>query len=348
MSGFAREEVEPILRTLGNDYTVEKGVDGIETIVVMGKEGNIVASFNDKETKFFDAEFQQEFMGVKENVKGLKEKVKYEKRKVNGRASIDNAGNENKNKNEKDEKEEEPKEIEGEITKEKIENELGDEYVVAAEVNDEEISRKLISTEGFIGNPLIAFNKETKEFVLVGNQGNGKLAEAELLRTATVVNVNKYNYDGSIVEEKSINGMIMLPPENNDGLDLRMNQYGEIEINKIVNARGDNPQMFPVDTKQKTPSTQEIDEMKKDGSGMEELMEIIDDMKAENIITAEEETEILEDLSTDGKTLDEDKAKLKAIKEQKANEKKGNGEFGDGDDDENDPRDPRANDPRWT
>ena len=143
--------------------------------------------------------------------------------------------------------------------------------------------------------------------------------------------------------------MILLPPENKDGLDLRVNEYGEIEVNKIVNARGENPQMFPVDTKQKVPSSQEISDMKKDGKGMEEINEILDEMQEKNIIEESERTEILEDLSTNGDSLEEDKEKLNKIineKENKGEKKPKSDTYGD-DDDEFDPRDPRYNDPRW-
>ena len=108
--------------------------------------------------------------------------------------------------------------------------------------------------------------------------------------------------------------MVLLPPENKDGLDLRVNEYGEIEVNKIVNARGENPQMFPVDTKQKVPSSQEISDMKKDEKGMEEINEILDEMQEKDIIEESERTEILEDLSTNGDSLEEDKEKLNKTK----------------------------------
>ena len=143
--------------------------------------------------------------------------------------------------------------------------------------------------------------------------------------------------------------MILLPPENKDGLDLRVNEYGEIEVNKIVNARGENPQMFPVDTKQKVPSSQEISDMKKDEKGMEEINEILDEMQEKDIIEESERTEILEDLSTNGDSLEEDKEKLNKIideKENKGEKKPESDTYGD-DDDEYDPRDPRYNDPRW-
>lgn len=325
MNVLKKDEVEPILRALGNDYTIEKGEDGTETIVVHGKEGGIVASFNDKETKFFDPKFEQEFEEAKENEKGLSDKVKTKdvntKKQEKSKKVDEKEENENEEQNDEKEKNGEKKlENKDAKKKEEIEKELGDEYVVSAEIDDEEISRKLIATEGFIGNPLIAFNKNTKEFVLVGNQGNGRLVESQLYRTSTIVNVEKYNFDGSIVEEKSINGMLLLPPENNDGLDLRVNEYGEIEINKIVNARGNNPQMFPVDTKQRVPSTQEISDMKKDGNKMEEITEIIDEMQGRGIIEAGERDELLEEIATNGKTAEEDKAKLKKIAENKEKE----------------------------
>jgi len=51
-----RAEVEPVLKTLDNDYSIEKGEDGTQTIVVYGKNNEIVASINEKETKFLNIE----------------------------------------------------------------------------------------------------------------------------------------------------------------------------------------------------------------------------------------------------------------------------------------------------
>ncbi len=89
--------------------------------------------------------------------------------------------------------------------------------------------------------------------------------------------------------------------------------------------------------------------MKKDGKGMEEINEILDEMQEKNIIEESERTEILEDLSTNGDSLEEDKEKLNKIineKENKGEKKPESDTYGD-DDDEYDPRDPRYNDPRW-
>lgn len=353
--------LEALKTKLDIDYKEEQGNNGTITLLVY-KDNNLIASFNANGQQFFDAKFQNDFEEVKRilnKVKVKDEKNSKEKEKITNLEEIENNNEENKkvknndekNKDKKDNKKDNKKEKEqyNEITKESIEEEFGDQYIVSAEINDDEISRKIIGTEGFYGNPFVALNKETKEFVLLGSKGGGKLEEAKLHRTSTVVNVDKYNYDGSIVTQRSINGMILLPPENKDGLDLRVNEYGEIEVNKIVNARGENPQMFPVDTKQKVPSSQEISDMKKDGKGMEEINEILDEMQEKNIIEESERTEILEDLSTNGDSLEEDKEKLNKIineKENKGEKKPESDTYGD-DDDEYDPRDPRYNDPRW-
>lgn len=345
--------LEALKTKLDIDYKEEQGNNGTITLLVY-KDNNLIASFNANGQQFFDAKFQNDFEEVKRilnKVKVKDEKNSKEKEKITNLEEIENNNEENKKVKNNDEKNKDKKEKEqyNEITKESIEEEFGDQYIVSAEINDDEISRKIIGTEGFYGNPFVALNKETKEFVLLGSKGGGKLEEAKLHRTSTVVNVDKYNYDGSIVTQRSINGMILLPPENKDGLDLRVNEYGEIEVNKIVNARGENPQMFPVDTKQKVPSSQEISDMKKDGKGMEEINEILDEMQEKNIIEESERTEILEDLSTNGDSLEEDKEKLNKIineKENKGEKKPESDTYGD-DDDEYDPRDPRYNDPRW-
>lgn len=349
--------LEALKTKLDIDYKEEQGNDGTITLLVY-KDNNLIASFNANGQQFFDARFQNDFEEAKrilDKVKVKDEKIDEEMEKIANLEEIENNNEENKkvqnndekNKDKKDNKKE--KEQSNEITKESIEEEFGDQYIVSAEINDDEISRKIIETEGFCGNPFVTLNKETKEFVLLGSKGGGKLEEAKLHRTSTVVNVDKYNYDGSIVTQRSINGMVLLPPENKDGLDLRVNEYGEIEVNKIVNARGENPQMFPVDTKQKVPSSQEISDMKKDEKGMEEINEILDEMQEKDIIEESERTEILEDLSTNGDSLEEDKEKLNKIideKENKGEKKPESDTYGD-DDDEYDPRDPRYNDPRW-
>lgn len=193
---------------------------------------------------------------------------------------------------------------------------------MAAKILDDEIADKLIGTEGFIGYPLMAYDKETKQFVLIGTTQNGELKEAQMHTSSTLTNVNKYNYDGSIVKETTIAGMSYLPPEGKDAISMELNQYGEIEINKIVNARSEHAQAIPIDTNQTMPTTNEIEEMKENGEGMEEIMQIIEEMKIENIIDDIEETEILEKISNNGKSVEEDKEYLEKIKSKEQEESK--------------------------
>lgn len=227
---------------------------------------------------------------------------------------------EKNNKNKEQNKEQERNSEDKKVTKEEIEEEFGDKYVVAAKILDDELADKLIGTEGFIGYPLMAYDKETKEFVLIGTKQNGELKEAKLHTSSTLTNVNKYNHDGSIVKETSIAGMSYLPPENKDAISMELNQYGEIEINKIVNARSEHAQAIPIDTNQTMPTTNEIEEMKENGECMEEIMQIIEEMKTENIIDDIEETEILEEISNNGKSVEEDKEYLEKIAKQKEQE----------------------------
>ena len=320
-----KAEVEPILKTLDNDYSIEEGEGGILTIVVYGKNNEIVACVNEKETKFFNIDFEQKFLDIETRLKELRNKVKVTKEpnlpekaeteknrdEILNKAKIeDEAKNDEKNlKNKND------------VSKENIKKELGDDYVVSAEINDEEISKKFNATEGFIGNPLIAYNKKTNKFVIIGNDGTGKLKEATLLTVSaqSSKNVDKYNYDGSIVQEKGLvaKDIMLLPPENNDGIDLRINEYGEIEINKIVNLRGDNPQSFPIDTKQRVPSSSEISDMKANGEKLEEITNIIDELEAKNVIDNDEKNKLMEELATNGMSIEEDKEILEDIKKEK-------------------------------
>lgn len=168
----------------------------------------------------------------------------------------------------------------------------------------------------------MAYDKETKEFVLIGTKQNGELKEAEFHTSSTLTNVNKYNHDGSIVKETTITRMSYLPPEGKDAISMEINQYGEMEINKILNARTDHAQAIHIDTNQTVPTTKEVEDMKENSESMEEIMQIIEEMKTENIIDDIEETEILEKISNNGKSLEEDKEYLEKIvknKEQKEN-----------------------------
>lgn len=331
-----RAEVEPILKTLDNDYSIETGEDGIRTIVVYGKNNEIVASINEKETKFFNIEFEQKFFEVELKLKDIRDKVKaIENGKTKGNKEDGNKENENDeknkeeniNENEENEEEKEDNTDEKELknknatSKEDIKKELGDDYIVAAEINDKEISDKFNATEGFIGNPLIGYNKKTNQFVIIGNNGNGKLKEAKLLTVSAqgFNNVDTYNYDGSEVQERGLTAqnIMLLPPENNDGIDLRMNEYGQIEMNKIVNLRGDNPQSFPIDTKQRVPSSQEISDMKANGEKMDEITKIIDELIAKDVIDKDEKNELMEKIATNGKSMEEDKKMLEDMKKDK-------------------------------
>lgn len=244
---------------------------------------------------------------------------------------------ENDNKSKNNEKEENKITA---VTKEQLQEVFGDKYVVAAEIDDKEISEKFSGIEGFIGNPLMAYNKETKQFVFIGNDQNGNIKESELIRTSSVVNVSKYNQNGTIKEEVAITGMIFIPPQNEDALSIEMNEYGEVEINKVVNARSDNPILFPVDTKQTVPTTMEIENMKQNGEKMQELELIINEMYDENLIDSNEANNLKEEIATNGKTVEEDREMLNNLAEQKRREKDQSEKTIDDEDDGMPPRNP--------
>lgn len=319
-----------------NVIVVEKEIEGEDgkkiPVFEFYKDGELLANTNERGELILSEGYKEQ---LKSQSKEYYNRLNLEKRELQTISKEDiekrleqeeKSPDEKKKEDAKEQKQEENKKEEGEVTKEAIEEKFGDKYVVASKIIDEEIADKLIATEGFVGYPLMAYNKETKEFVLIGTMQNGELKEAEMLRTESILNVNEYNYDGSIVRETTITGMTFLPPENNDAISMELNEYGEIEINKIVNARGDNPQSFPIDTEQTMPTTKEIEEMKENGDGMEEIMEIIEDMKEEEIIDDIEETEILEEISTNGKTLDEDKEMLEKVKKEKEQDNEENEE----------------------
>jgi len=269
-------------------------------------------------------EVELKLKDIRSKVKAIEsEKAKENKENENDEKNKEENIDENEEKKEEKEDNKDEKKLKNKnaTSKEEIKRELGDDYIVAAEINDEEISKKFNATEGFIGNPLIGYNKKTNEFVIIGNYGDGKLKEAELLTVSAqgFNNIDKYNYDGSEVEERGLTAknIMLLPPENNDGIDLKLNEYGELEINKIVNLRGDNPQSFPIDIKQRVPSSQEISDMKANGEKMEEITQIIDELEAKDIINKDEKNELMEKIATDGKSIDEDKQMLENLEKEK-------------------------------
>lgn len=224
--------------------------------------------------------------------------------------------------------EEEKEKIEGNVkkekTKEEFQKELGEDYIVAAEINDEEISRKLITIGNFSGNPYMAYNKKTNEFTIVGNKGDGKLSEVKLLSIPAKC-ADEYSPKGDIIKKRQLAGKssLLLPPDYVEGLNVGMSEYGEVKITKLTDARDPSSPAIPVDTKQTYPTTQEISDMKKDGKGLKELYDIIDEMQAENIISGNEADRKKVEMAHDNRSIDENIEDLKKIKKNEKSKKTG-------------------------
>lgn len=238
------------------------------------------------------------------------------------------------NKNNKDEKSEDEKkkpeeakeeENKGELTKEEIQEQLGDKFVVAEIINDEEISKALIGSEGFTGNPMVAYNKEEKRFVIVGNRG-GKIEQAKLpTMPASTGKVKRYNSDGSIINEEkgNVSNELLLINGGKDGIELGVSDYGEIILNKQLNVNDINQESIvsvPIDTNQKVPTTKEIQEMKVKSEKTDKVNQKLDDMEKEGIISKAKRQELEEKFASDGKSPEENMEELKNIEKQKQTE----------------------------
>ena len=244
---------------------------------------------------------------------------------------------------EKQEVKDEKQENEGELTKEEIQKQLGDKYVVAEVIVDEEISRALIGSEGFTGNPMIAFNKEEKKFEIVGNKG-GKLEKAKLpTMPASTGKVKRYNHDGTIINEEkgNVSDELLLINGGKDGIELGVSDYGEIILNKQLNVNDINQESrvsVPIDTKQKVPTTKEIEEMKVQSNETNEVSKKLDEMERDKLISREERRTLEKKFATDGKTPEENLEDAKKIEQEKLKQEEKNK-----DEDElegYDPRDP--------
>ena len=237
--------------------------------------------------------------------------------------NINNKSIENEKDEEQDEKDQSKKnkKIDKEVTKEAIEEKFGDKYVVTTEITDNKIASKLAGTEGFIGRPIIAYNKQTKEFNLLGTKQNGELAEARVRRTGSIVNVTEYNQDGTTMKETTINGMMYITP--NDAISIEMTSAGQVNLREVINPNDpDNKVVVPIDnTRSISPTSKEIDEMKKNGTGLDEVLDIINEMEKDYLISSDEANKLKSDIAHNTKSVDEDKDNLKKLKEQKIKEK---------------------------
>lgn len=339
------EEVEYNIGKIGYKCEVVLNNDNMpETILVYGKKDNsIIATYSEKGFQALTPEgleFQEEFHKLEKKIQNLKDKVKTDKNDKNKKqGNREEEKEENKeeqkeneeeqqkdNNEEKDEKKDKnSKEVkkEGELTKEEIQKQLGDKYVVAEIIVDEEISRELIGTQGFVGNPMIAYNKEEKKFEIVGNKGGGKLEKAKLPSIpASSGKVKRYDHKGEMINEEkgNVSSELLLINGNKDGIELGVTDYGEIVLNKQLNVNDINQQSrvsVPIDTKQKVPTTKEIEEMKENSDKTSELNNKLDSMETDGKISKNQRKNLEKKFATDGKTVEENLEELKKIENEK-------------------------------
>ena len=317
-----KEEINKI-ESLGYSCKIESKLeDGKEVpfIILIYKEKDMVASYT-VENGHFEI-YDQKLKNLFDLAKKM-ENEREEQRQMKDHNSGEKAEKSEDSKKGEEEKEEEKK---GELTKEEIQEQLGDKYVVAEVINDEEVSRALIGTEGFTGNPMIAFNKEEKKFEIVGNKG-GKLEKAKLpTMPATTGTVKRYNHDGSIINEEkgNVSSELLLINGGKDGIELGVSDYGEIILNKQLNVGDINQESrmsVPIDTTQKVPTTKEIQEMKKTSEKTDEVNKKLDEMEIDGIISKEQRIGFEKNFASNGRSSKEDLEELEKFKKAKLESK---------------------------
>ena len=153
----------------------------------------------------------------------------------------------------------------------------------------------------------------------IGTNQNGKIIESQMLKTKAITNVDKYDKNGNM-RETTINGLMFIRSQDKDAYSIEVNKFGEMEINKVINARTEHPQVLPVDTKQTVPASKEIDEMKQQSHIMNEIEYKLETLEAEGLMTHDEVTEYENKMSQDDKDPEENLAELDAIEEAKKEE----------------------------
>ena len=318
-----REELEPILRALDNDYKIKEeiGEDGTKSIVVYDRNNQIAAMFNADKSQFFDQELEN---GVKDYNRSREENQKEREHEV--------AKEEIKEKEEKEEKEKQ-EENNLQNIEEQLNKNTGDEYEILSIIprtGNEEIVSKIYSTSGFVGDIYTVKNKQTGEYSLAGMKDGKIIVDSYKRIPSTIKNVYENGPDGKRLtnpdQEKS-KELICLSNEENLALDITENK-----ANVVVNPK-DNPQVYPLETKPvKTISTtKEVDEMKQNPQLMKEINDILDRLVEKGYINENQKTDHLQLISKNGNSLEDDKKKLEKFEEEKDEEKELEGY---------DPRDP--------
>lgn len=198
-----------------------------------------------------------------------------------------------------------------------MEEELGDEYVIVAEITDQQTSAQLSELEGYIGNPYVVTNKKTGEIRIAGRDQAGKFKVSDYERTyPSPTEVTRMNQDGTQTRETGIRGTIKFGSSKDQALDIEIIGSGTVVINRINNI--DNPNKddqvsIPIDTKQTNPTSLEVDQMRENAEMMDEIMEKLDDLVEREILTEQEKEDKLERISSNGKPLEEDLADLEQL-----------------------------------
>lgn len=322
-----------------NILVVEREIEGKDgkkiTVFDFYKDGINIANTNENGEIIFTDEYKKILKSIN---KDYYAKINIEKRKPKtiskddlekklqeeeqARNNEDHDKDDTKDKKKEDNSKEKSKQEEPKVdekdknNKEALKKALGDKYTYVSEINDKEVSEEFSRKEGIVGNPYMAYNSETKEFVVIGTNQNGKIIESNMLRTKSITNVDKYDKQGNM-KETTINGLMFIRSQDKDAFSIEINNYGEMEINKVINARTDHPQVLPVDTKQTVPTSKEIDEMKQKSNIMNDIEHKLESLEADGLLTHDEVTRYEEKMSKDMKDPEENLAELEAIENAK-------------------------------
>lgn len=103
-------------------------------------------------------------------------------------------------------------------------------------------------------------------FHFVGITNEGKAKEFESLRPTEGINpsqeVFSMNRDGSKIESTTVSAMYLLKGEQDEGLSIKLDQYGEIQAQYIRRDEGTDQYIAsPIETRTQRPTTYEVREM---------------------------------------------------------------------------------------
>lgn len=200
-----------------------------------------------------------------------------------------------------------------------MEEELEDKYTIVAEISDQVTSEEFSRLEGYVGNPYVVTDKKTGEIRIAGKDQHGNFKVSDYVRTyPSQTEVTRMNQDGTQTKEVGIKGMIKYGDSKDKALDIEITGSGSVVVNRIDNI--DNPNKdeqlsITIDTKQTNPTSLEVDQMKRNVEDMDKVLEKLDELEEKGILTSQEKEDKLEQIASNGKTLDEDLEDLEKLEQ---------------------------------